>query len=237
MLKNIIERLIRKQEAMTGESADFLRDLYAGSPTGFWRFALFLPMSRHRGALPLDAACAVRIAAVHAEHCGPCLQTVINLSLAAGARPEILRAAVEDDRAAMDEETRLAFEFAKHLSAREHLRLANAFSAAIASADPKALIDCLSEDVVFYSDGGGKAIAALNPLFGPDHVTRFFMGILKKRPQNFVTLPATVNGLPGFIMKDENGVHSALSFGVSDGRISTLYMIRNPDKLTRIELP
>lgn len=122
-------------------------------------------------------------------------------------------------------------------SAREHLRLANAFSAAIASADPKALIDCLSEDVVFYSDGGGKAIAALNPLFGPDHVTRFFMGILKKRPQNFVTLPATVNGLPGFIMKDENGVHSALSFGVSDGRISTLYMIRNPDKLTRIELP
>lgn len=122
-------------------------------------------------------------------------------------------------------------------SAREHLRLANAFSAAIASADPQALIDCLSEDVVFYSDGGGKAIAALNPLFGPDHVTRFFMGILKKRPKNFVTLPATVNGLPGFVMKDENGVHSALSFGVSGGRISTLYMIRNPDKLTRIELP
>ncbi len=120
-------------------------------------------------------------------------------------------------------------------SAREHLRLANAFSAAIASADPQALIDCLSEDVIFYSDGGGKAIAALNPLFGPDHVTRFFMGILKKRPQNFVTLPATVNGLPGFVMQDDAGVHAALGFGVSDGRISTLYMIRNPDKLTRIE--
>lgn len=119
MLKNIIERLIRKQETMTGESADFMRDLYAGSPAGFWRFALFLPMSGHRGALPLDAACAVRIAAVHAEDCGPCLQTVINLSLAAGARPEILRAAVEDDYTAMDEETRLAFEFAKHLSARD----------------------------------------------------------------------------------------------------------------------
>ncbi len=47
--------------------------------------------------------------------------------------------------------------------------------------------------------------------------------------------PATVNGLPGFIMHDEEGVHSALSFGVSDGRISALYMIRNPDKLARIE--
>jgi RNA polymerase sigma-70 factor (ECF subfamily) len=63
------------------------------------------------------------------------------------------------------------------------------------------------------------------------------MGILKKRPQNFVTLPATVNGLPGFVMQDDAGVHAALGFGVSDGRISTLYMIRNPDKLARIELP
>lgn len=122
-------------------------------------------------------------------------------------------------------------------SAREHLRLANAFSAAIASADPQALIDCLSEDVVFYSDGGGKAIAALNPLFGADHVTRFFMGILKKRPENLGVIPAIVNGLPGFVVEDENGVHSTLSFGVTDGRISTLYMIRNPDKLARIELP
>lgn len=120
-------------------------------------------------------------------------------------------------------------------SSREHLRLASAFSAAIANADPQALIDCLSEDVVFYSDGGGKALAALNPLYGPDRVMRFFMGILRKRPENFAVEPATVNGLPGFIMHDEEGVHSALSFGVSDGRISALYMIRNPDKLARIE--
>lgn len=119
-------------------------------------------------------------------------------------------------------------------STREHLRLAKAFGTAIASADPQALIDCLSEDVVFYSDGGGKAIAALNPLYGPDRVMRFFMGILRKRPENLAVEPATVNGLPGFIMHDEGGVHSALSFGVSDGRISALYMIRNPDKLARI---
>ena len=118
MLKNLIERLIRKQEAMTGESADFMRDLYAGSPAGFRRFALFLPMSRHRGALPLDAACAVRIAAVHAEDCGPCLQTVVNLSLAAGAGARTIRAAVEGNLPAMDEETRLAFEFARLLCAR-----------------------------------------------------------------------------------------------------------------------
>lgn len=119
MLKNLIERLICRQEAITGESADFMRDLHAGSPAGFWRFALFVPMSRHRGTLPLNAACAVRIAAVHAEDCGPCLQTVIKLSLDAGASPEILRAAVEENLEPMDEETKLAFEFARHLVARD----------------------------------------------------------------------------------------------------------------------
>ncbi|WP_421865489.1 hypothetical protein [Parvibaculum sp.] len=119
MLKNIIGRLIRKQEEVTGESADFMRDLYEASPRGFWRFVLFVPMSRHRGTLSVDAASAVRIAAVHAEDCGPCLQTVIKLSLDAGAAPRLLRAAVEENPAAMDEETRLAFEFARHLVARD----------------------------------------------------------------------------------------------------------------------
>ncbi|MEP2827689.1 sigma-70 family RNA polymerase sigma factor [Parvibaculum sp.] len=119
-------------------------------------------------------------------------------------------------------------------NAREHLRLTNAFSAAITSADPQALIDCMSEDVVFYSDGGGKAIAALNPLYGADRVSRFFMGILKKRPENLAVTPATVNGLPGFIIYEGDLVHAALSFGISNGLISTLYMMRNPDKLTRI---
>ncbi|MEP0709732.1 sigma-70 family RNA polymerase sigma factor [Parvibaculum sp.] len=122
-------------------------------------------------------------------------------------------------------------------SATEHRRLAAAFSSAISAADPRALIECFSEDVVFYSDGGGKAIAALNPLYGPDHVTRFLIGILKKRPENFAVQPATVNGLPGFLMTEGEGrVHSALSFGVSDGRISALYMIRNPDKLQHTDL-
>ncbi|ABS63341.1 conserved hypothetical protein [Parvibaculum lavamentivorans DS-1] len=119
MLKAFIERLIRQQEIATGESADFMRDIYGAAPGGFWRFVLFVPMSRFRPTLPLDAYCAVRIAAVHAEDCGPCLQTVINLLLAAGATPQVLRAAVAGDLAAMDERTRTAFEFARAIAARD----------------------------------------------------------------------------------------------------------------------
>lgn len=118
-------------------------------------------------------------------------------------------------------------------STREHHRLATAFGNAIAAADPQALINCLSEDVVFYSDGGGKALAALNPIYGPDHVMRFFFGILKKRPQNLQPRPAIVNGLPGFVIVVDGEIQSTLSFGVSEGRISAVYMVRNPDKLPR----
>ena len=119
MIKALVERLIRKQEAVTGESADFMRDIYAGNPGAFWRFAMFVPMSRVAGTLPLDAACAVRIAASHAEDCGPCLQTTITLSLAAGANPDMLRAAVASNTTAMDEKTRIAFEFAEAIIAHD----------------------------------------------------------------------------------------------------------------------
>ncbi|ABS63340.1 RNA polymerase, sigma-24 subunit, ECF subfamily [Parvibaculum lavamentivorans DS-1] len=121
-------------------------------------------------------------------------------------------------------------------SAREHARLAAAFSAAISSADPKALLDCFTEDVVLLSDGGGKALAALNPIYGADHVMRFLLGILRKRPDGFRLEPAIVNGLPGFIAYDDTGVHSTLGFAVIDGKISALYMMRNPDKLQRVDL-
>lgn len=121
-------------------------------------------------------------------------------------------------------------------NAREHARLAAAFSAAIAAADPQALLECFDGDVVLYSDGGGKATAALNPIYGADHVMRFFIGILKKRPEALSGHPVTVNGLPGFVMFEDDKVHSTLGFAVTEGRISALYMMRNPDKLAGVKI-
>ena len=119
-------------------------------------------------------------------------------------------------------------------SAGEHARLAAAFGSAIASANPQALIDCMSEDVVFYSDGGGKAIAALNPLYGPDHVARFLFGVLKKTQGTIETQPVSVNGRPGFLLTSDEKLEAVLTFGIADGRIAAIYAMRNPDKLTHV---
>jgi RNA polymerase sigma-70 factor (ECF subfamily) len=121
-------------------------------------------------------------------------------------------------------------------SAREHARLAAAFGAAISNADPQALIECFTEDVVFYSDGGGKAISALNPLHGPDHVARFLFGVLRKAQGTLQARPVTVNGCPGFVLMTGEKLETVLTFGIADGRIAAIYAMRNPDKLARVML-
>src|SRR6516162_5664868 len=82
-------------------------------------------------------------------------------------------------------------------------RLAAAFRLAVTSGDTGALMRILAEDAVLYSDGGGKRAAALNPIHGADRIARFFAGVLRKNSAlaTVAARPATVNGLPGFVMR------------------------------------
>ena len=119
MLNVLLERLFKTQERVTGESMDFVRDLRRTAPGGFWRFALFTPMASYRRALPVEAYAVAKIAAAHAEDCGPCLQTTVNLAQADGVSDTIIRAAVLGDINAMDERTGAAFAFARAICARD----------------------------------------------------------------------------------------------------------------------
>ncbi len=119
MFNAILERIFFKQEAVTGESADFIRDLHRATPGGFWRFVLFMPMANFRRALPADAYAVAKIAASHSEDCGPCLQTTVNLATAAGVHAQTIRAAVLGEVTAMDERTGTAFAFARAICAHD----------------------------------------------------------------------------------------------------------------------
>lgn len=115
-------------------------------------------------------------------------------------------------------------------------RLAAAFAAAAQSGDAGMLAKLLAEDAVLYSDGGGKRAAALNPISGADKILRFLAGIARKNP----SLPAmqwraaTVNGLAGFVMREEDGAVDTMAFEHRDGRIVAIYVVRNPDKLRHV---
>lgn len=121
----------------------------------------------------------------------------------------------------------------------EGRRLAERFGQAILAGDLGALASHLSADVVFYSDGGGKRNAALNPIYGRDKVMRFIFGTARKRdpvtPDNFRV--ALVNGMPGFLLRESDGTVETIALELDGERIVAFYATRNPDKLAHLRWP
>ncbi|AUQ59643.1 RNA polymerase sigma factor (sigma-70 family, ECF41 subgroup) [Phaeobacter inhibens] len=110
--------------------------------------------------------------------------------------------------------------------------LTEAFFRASKTGDMTALTRLLSNDVQLISDGGGKATAALNPIYGRDKVLRLLAGLARK---GHYTAPdqwrlCQLNGLPAILSRGEDGILQATSLEIRDGRIARIYVTRNPDK-------
>lgn len=114
-------------------------------------------------------------------------------------------------------------------------RLETAFRMASQHGDDGPLRNLLAEHVEFISDGGGKAISALNIVRGLDNVARLIMGILKAFGKHEVQIVQTkVNGEPGLMAFSNGELIQTVAIRLDDERrISAFYIIRNPDKLER----
>ncbi len=117
----------------------------------------------------------------------------------------------------------------------EQRRLLDAFLAAARDGDLARLTDLVADDVTVWADGGGRVRSARNPVHGADRVARFFAGIHgpRRRPAARVA-PTEFNGLPGVVIHWADGRRYALAVAAADGRITGLYLVGNPDKLTRL---
>jgi RNA polymerase sigma factor (sigma-70 family) len=115
-------------------------------------------------------------------------------------------------------------------------RIAQAFFKATSSGDLETLRSMLAETVVLQSDGGGKVLAFLNPILGMERVLRLFEGLYRK----FKVEPAVhvqwirIDGLPGYISRERDGMLQTTALSIEDGRITAIYITRNPDKLRHI---
>ena len=115
-------------------------------------------------------------------------------------------------------------------------RLAQAFYAASCQGDMNALRGLLADGVVLKADGGGKAHAFLNPIVGLDHVLRLFAGLYRKltKAPSVLVQWTWIDGLPGFISYERDGALQTTALAVEDGKITAIYITRNPDKLRQI---
>lgn len=117
----------------------------------------------------------------------------------------------------------------------EHLALVSQFLEAAATGNLDALTELLAHDVVAHNDGGGKIRAALRPIIGRQKVVAFVAGLVRRFPLAEVEF-VTLNGTPA-LLTSIDGRRQATVFSIADGRITAIYAVLNPDKLSRVRGP
>jgi RNA polymerase sigma-70 factor (ECF subfamily) len=123
-----------------------------------------------------------------------------------------------------------------HLSPESASDLVRAFHEASTKGDIKALSGILADQVSVFSDGGRNVLAFRNVVRGMDRVLRLFQGLARKaayRPELLRTV--IIDGLPGFVSIDRGAALQTTALEVRDGKITALYIVRNPDKLRHVE--
>lgn len=116
----------------------------------------------------------------------------------------------------------------------EHRAAVGHFLEATLTGSLQALLDVLSPDVVLRSDGGGKASAALKPVFGPENVARLMLGLASKYAAGAVPEFVELNGLPAVAFREDGKVTTVFQLSLAKGQVHRVYAIRNPDKLGQL---
>ncbi|MBF6338641.1 RNA polymerase sigma-70 factor [Nocardia abscessus] len=110
-----------------------------------------------------------------------------------------------------------------------------AFQRALETRDLQSMLDVLAPDVVAISDGGGIKQATPHPVVGADKVARFIVGGLTKHEVALTVEATVVNAGPALALHVEGELDGIIVVHVEDTRITGLYYVRNPQKLTHIE--
>jgi len=116
------------------------------------------------------------------------------------------------------------------------LAIAAAFFAASRSGDMGQLRALLAADVTVYADGGGKTTAPRRPIVGLDEALRLHEGLtaIYTAAMSRLVRYGFINGLPGFVSIEQGDTLQTTALAIADGRITAVYVTRNPDKLRHL---
>ncbi|MBV7701945.1 RNA polymerase sigma-70 factor [Nocardia nova] len=121
------------------------------------------------------------------------------------------------------------------VSAEESRRAVEAFQHAIETGDLQHLVDMLAPDVVLLGDGGGVVQAVLRPIAGADRVARALRTGLPRLRTEATVEAVQINGCPALIVRIDGRIDDVVAMRLDDGLITGLYVVRNPEKLSRVE--
>ncbi|MFJ4005234.1 RNA polymerase sigma factor SigJ [Streptomyces sp. NPDC090023] len=110
-------------------------------------------------------------------------------------------------------------------------RLTERFLAAATDGDLDGLMSLLAPDARLVGDSGGKAKAPVRVLFTADKVGRFLAAVGTKPLPAMTVRFIEVNGGVAALVLSEGRPDTLFQLGITDGAISAVYIVRNPDKL------
>jgi RNA polymerase sigma-70 factor (TIGR02957 family) len=120
------------------------------------------------------------------------------------------------------------------VSRPEQQAVVERFLAALRTGQLQELMEVMAPDVVLIADGGGLVAAARTPIHGAERVATLIARA--NRVAVFETTAMWLNGAPaGVIVID--GQMATVSLVVENGRITRIYAVANPRKLTRLDKP
>ncbi|HEY4852471.1 MAG TPA: RNA polymerase sigma factor SigJ [Streptosporangiaceae bacterium] len=119
------------------------------------------------------------------------------------------------------------------VSRSEQQAVVERFLAALRTGRLQELMEVMAPDVVLIADGGGLAAAALAPVHGAELVATV---LARASRSAFAAATVWLNGAPAGRL-EVDGELATVSLVVEDGRVTRVYLVRNPRKLTRLDEP
>ena len=117
----------------------------------------------------------------------------------------------------------------------EDTRIVHRYIDAVGRGDVEAVAALFTEDVVLWSDGGGKARAARHPIFGARRAARHLVGVSQSvLALGMVARATTINGDPGLVVVGDDRVAVVIAFEMDGARATGVRAILNPDKLRHV---
>ncbi|HTW07304.1 MAG TPA: hypothetical protein VME46_07330, partial [Acidimicrobiales bacterium] len=95
-------------------------------------------------------------------------------------------------------------------------------------------LELLADDVVVWTDGGGKARAASRPIVGREQAARFLARAAQATPAGAHVLQVNLNHQPGLVALSNDVVLSAAVLDIAEGRVCGVRIVVNPDKLAAL---
>ncbi|MGK5740578.1 RNA polymerase sigma factor SigJ [Micromonospora sp. URMC 103] len=126
-----------------------------------------------------------------------------------------------------------ARQFTPQASKAERERVLTAFRAAYEAGDLAGLVRLLHPDVVYITDGGGKASAARKLIRGGGRVAEVMVRTGRRWRPDRIDL-AEVGGELALVFHREGRVYSVDTVEVTDGLVSAYRRVMNPEKLVRV---